>query len=84
VTRGRISTPKNGKTRRVDMSLQLTETFKAHMTASKIKGFALGLGAMPDYVFTNGLIPTTGEARCSESPRVTISRMCQTSWDTTL
>jgi integrase len=34
VTRGRISTPKNGKTRRVDMSMQLTETHKAHMLAS--------------------------------------------------
>jgi integrase len=55
VTRGRISTPKNGKTRRVDMSLQLTDTLKAHMTASKIKGMALGLGALPSYVFTNEL-----------------------------
>lgn len=55
IVRGRISTPKNSKTRRVDMSKQLTETLQAHMTASKIKGFALGLGALPEYVFTNEL-----------------------------
>jgi integrase len=51
--RGRISTPKNGKTRRVDISLQLVESLKAHELASKKKGFALGLGDMPEYVFTN-------------------------------
>ena len=51
--RGRISTPKNKKGRRVDMSLQLAETLKAHKLASKKKGFALGLGDIPEYVFTN-------------------------------
>jgi integrase len=55
VTRRRVSTPKNGKIRRVDMSLQLMQALRAHMTASKRKGFALGLGALPSYVFTNEL-----------------------------
>jgi len=35
------------------MSLQLTETLKAHRRASKKKGFALGLGSVPEFVFTN-------------------------------
>ena len=51
--RGKISTPKNGKPRRVDMSRQLTETLKRHLQQSKKKGFALGLGEVPEYVFTN-------------------------------
>ncbi|MFC1515624.1 tyrosine-type recombinase/integrase [Thermodesulfobacteriota bacterium] len=51
--RGRISTPKNKKGRRVDMSLQLAESLKTHELASKKKGLALGLGDMPEYVFTN-------------------------------
>ena len=54
LVRGRVSTPKSGKSRRVDMSLQLTETLKAHKVASKKKGLALGLGDLPEYVFTNG------------------------------
>ena len=53
LVRGKISTPKSGKSRRVDMSLQLTETLKAHKLASKKKGLALGLGNLPEYVFTN-------------------------------
>ncbi|MBW2309817.1 MAG: site-specific integrase [Deltaproteobacteria bacterium] len=53
VSRGRIELPKNGKTRKVDMSKQLTETLKAHQTESKKKGLALGLGDAPEYVFTN-------------------------------
>jgi len=35
------------------MRLQLTETLKAHRQASKKKGFALGLGGAPEFVFTN-------------------------------
>jgi len=50
---GRIGTPKNGKSRKVDMSMQLTETLKDHQTASKKKGLALGLGDAPEYIFTN-------------------------------
>ena len=51
--RNRITKPKNGKTRLVDMSLQLSETLKAHKVACKKKGLALGFGDLPEYVFTN-------------------------------
>jgi integrase len=51
--RNRISTPKNGKTRIVDMSKQLAETLKIHETNSKRKGLRLGLGEAPEYVFTS-------------------------------
>jgi len=53
VVRGVISTPKNGKLRRVDMSLQLTEALKIHEAESKKKGMALGFGRLPEFVFTN-------------------------------
>ena len=53
LVRGRISTHKNGKGRLVDMSLQLAEALKAHDLESKKKGLALGLGDLPEYVFTN-------------------------------
>jgi integrase len=51
--RGRISTPKSGKSRRVDMSRQLGAALKVHELASKKKGLSLGLGDKPEYVFTN-------------------------------
>jgi integrase len=51
--RNRITKPKNGKTRLVDMSLQLTKTLKAHELSCKKKGLALGIGDTPEYVFTN-------------------------------
>jgi integrase len=51
--RNRITSPKNGKTRLVDMSLQLADVLKAHKLAAKKKGLALGLGDLPEYVFTN-------------------------------
>ena len=51
--RGRIETPKSGKFRRVDMSLQLAEVLQDHKLKSKRKGLALGLGDLPEYVFTN-------------------------------
>ena len=38
VVRGKISTPKNNKTRRVDMSLQLAESMKTHELICKKKG----------------------------------------------
>jgi len=53
LSRQEIQTPKNGKTRRVDMSLQLAEALKAHMDKNREKGFALGLGGPPEYLFTN-------------------------------
>jgi len=53
IYRGRISTPKNGKTRSVDMSMQLAEALKAHK-----KRFKLGLvvkkqEGTAQFVFTN-------------------------------
>jgi integrase len=52
IYRGKITTPKNGKTRLVDMSLQLAEALK-----SKMRGFALGLADgkkhKAKYVFIN-------------------------------
>ena len=53
VVRGVVSTPKSGKSRRVDMSLQLTEAMKNHEGQSKVKGLALGFGGLPEFVFTN-------------------------------
>jgi len=53
ISRGRIEPPKNGKTRKVDMSAQLTETLKGYQAECKKKGLALGLGDAPEYIFTN-------------------------------
>ena len=53
LSRGKIGLPKNGKSRKVDMSKQLTEALKVHQLESKKKGLALGLGDTPEYVFTN-------------------------------
>ena len=55
LSRGRVETPKSGKIRRVDMSLQLKEALTAYKLKAKKKGFALGLGDAPAYVFTNRL-----------------------------
>jgi len=53
LVRGRISTPKSGKSRRVDMSLQLMDTLKHHQLDCKKKGLVLGLGDIPEHVFTD-------------------------------
>ncbi len=37
------------------MSLQLAEALKIHRSKCKKKGFALGLGQVPEYVFTNNV-----------------------------
>ena len=55
LSRGKLSTFKGKRERRVDMSLQLTEALKAHLIKSKEKGLKLGLGDHPEYVFTNRL-----------------------------
>jgi integrase len=52
VVRGRISTPKSGKSRRVDMSPQLADTLKIHLTESKKRGLVLGIGE-PELIFMN-------------------------------
>jgi len=41
IVRGTVSTPKSGKSRRVDMSLQLTEVLKKHLIDSKKKNLLL-------------------------------------------
>lgn len=53
IVRGEISTPKSGKSGRVDMSLQLTSALKGHELENKKKGMKLGLGCLPENVFTN-------------------------------
>lgn len=53
LSRMKIQTPKNGKTRRVDMSPHLAETLMAYKVECKKKGLILGLGDAPEYVFTN-------------------------------
>jgi integrase len=55
LSRGKITTLKGKRGRRVDMSLQLAEALKAHLVKSKEKGMKLGLGDHPEYVFTNRL-----------------------------
>ena len=51
--KGMVTAPKNHKTRIVDMSLQLKEALLVHETKAKRKGLALGLGGLPEYVFTD-------------------------------
>jgi integrase len=53
LSRGRLSTLKGKRDRKVDMSLQLADTLTAHRQKCKAKGFELGLGAEPEYVFTD-------------------------------
>ena len=52
MVRGRVSTPKSRKTRRVDMTPQLTEALLIHQTQSKKKGLRLGAGEI-ELLFTN-------------------------------
>jgi integrase len=52
-THGHYTTPKNGKSRRVDMSPQLAETFKELRTARKREALANGRGEVTDLVFVN-------------------------------
>lgn len=53
IVRGEEDTTKNSQTRRVDMSLQLTETLKIHRKQCKELGIKLGLGQPPEHVFVN-------------------------------
>jgi integrase len=52
-TKGGITTPKNGKSRRVDMSRQLEETLGALYSARKREILAKGWGQVPDLIFVN-------------------------------
>ncbi len=49
----RLISPKNGKTRRVDMSQQLTETLKTLLTERKKETLQKGWGEVPPWVFTS-------------------------------
>jgi integrase len=52
-TRGHYTTPKNGKTRRVDMSPQLAETLKELRTERKRETLARGWREVPELVFVD-------------------------------
>jgi integrase len=51
----RLSTPKSRKGRRVDMSLQLTETLKDVLVERKKETLRKGWGEVPPWLFTTGL-----------------------------
>jgi integrase len=53
ISRGKVEPPKSGKARLVDMSAQLAKTLRVHQLQSKKKGLSLGMGGLPEYVFTN-------------------------------
>lgn len=50
---GAITTPKNGKSRRIDMSRQLAETLKSLLVERKREALAKGWGEIPRQVFVN-------------------------------
>jgi integrase len=50
---GRLTTSKNGKTRRVDMSDQLAGTLRALLTARKTQTLRNGWGQVPEWTFCN-------------------------------
>lgn len=51
--RGDITTPKNGKTRMVDMSTQLARVLKSHITNRKKEALKKGWGEPPEWLFYN-------------------------------
>jgi integrase len=51
LSHGRLTTPKSGKGRRVDMSQQLTETLKALLLERKKETLRKGRGERPEWVF---------------------------------
>jgi integrase len=53
MSRGREETPKSGKSRRVDMSRQLTATLKTLKHERKEQTVRCGWGAVPDWVFVD-------------------------------
>ena len=50
---GRLTTPKSGKTRRVDMSAQLTQVLRETLTARKEETLRQGWKHLPEWVFCN-------------------------------
>jgi integrase len=53
LSRGKIQTPKNGKSRKIDMSQQLTATLKELRHARKLEAIKKGWGGVPEFVFVN-------------------------------
>ena len=53
LSRMEVETPKSGKTRVVDMSLQLTETLRELKTSQKREALAKGMNTPPTLVFPN-------------------------------
>jgi integrase len=51
--RGKISTPKSGKIRRVDMSSELRRVLKSYLTARKQESLRKGWGQPPEWLFYN-------------------------------
>ena len=51
--RGELKAPKSGKSRRVDMSIQLMDTLKRLMTSRKEEALKKGWKSVPEWVFCN-------------------------------
>jgi integrase len=51
LSRGEIGTPKSGKSRGVDMSIQLTETLQELKHMRKVEALRKGWGEMPEWIF---------------------------------
>lgn len=51
-TNGRLTTPKNGKARRIDLSKRLAEVLKEHLTSYELEAMAAGK-PRPEWVFSN-------------------------------
>ncbi|MGA3208198.1 MAG: tyrosine-type recombinase/integrase [Syntrophales bacterium] len=54
ISRGKIETPKNDKTRRVDMSRHLSETLLELRKQKRVENFQKGRGEGPEWVFASG------------------------------
>lgn len=52
-SRGKIETPKNGKSRRVDMSMQLAEVLEGLKHERKLEALKKGWGKIPEWAFVN-------------------------------
>ena len=72
VVRGHITRPKNGKTRRIDMSQQLTEVLQRLQTQRKAETIRCGWGEMPEWVFCS----TTGGLLNKENLRTRVFYRC--------
>jgi integrase len=51
LSKGKIETPKSGQSRKVDMSLQLTDVLKKLLHQRKVETLKNGWSSMPDWVF---------------------------------